>query len=507
MNERWRCRALLAVVAVLVVSAPAAPAHAAPAADAQASWSMVPQVKDANGDGFIDGDGGVPARGALSRQPSTRIVGAGNRIAQPHERLIGGALSWYLDDGGFPVRLDACDARGDEARWRVASAGRTVLATDWRRLTDRRCARIVTLPEGSYDLTLEVRTAGARDAETVPLEVRNILIVSLGDSYASGEGNPRNVRSWLRQGGSLTPYWDDDPCRRSVHAAPAQAALALERSSPRSSVTLVHLACSGATVDAGLLGPQVAAGQGSSQVEQAVALLGGREADLVLVSIGGNDVGFTSILQACALSSDCPVTRPPAGPLAGYPTVQAGVQAQTAALAGDLDRIAACLGGPSCVLADGRTVPALPLSASGRVLPPLYPDITRAVDGRACTYLTIPAQDFAWARGTILDPAPAVTYPYPLSRGGTATLSVAAGSLNGQLAGAGRLPGWQPVTGTWSASGTGPVGHGVCAGEEAWVFGFTGFTALPSASFHPNPTGQRVLADQLAQSAAAVVGP
>ena len=468
---------------------------------------MVPQAKDTNGDGFIDGDGGVPARGALSRQPSSRIVGEGNRIAQPHERLIGGALSWYLSDGGFPVRLDACDSRGNEARWRVTSTAGTVLVTEWRRLTDRRCARTVTLPEGRYDLTLEVRTPDARDSETVPLEVRNILIVALGDSYASGEGNPRNVRSWLREGGSFSAYWDDDPCRRSVHAAPAQAALALERASRESSVTLVHVACSGATVDAGILGPQTAAGQTSSQVEQASALMAGREADLVLLSIGGNDVGFTSVLQACALSSDCPVTRPPAGPLAGYPTVQAGVQAQTAALAGDLDRVAACLGGQACVLADGRTVPALLLADGAQVMPSLYPDITRAANGQACSYLTIPAQDFAWARGTILDPAPAPTYPYPLTRGGTATLSVAAGSLNGQLGASARLPGWRPVTGTWSASGAGPVGHGVCAGDESWVFGFTGFSALPSASFHPNPIGQQVLARQLEVSASALVAP
>ncbi len=43
---------------------------------------MVAQSKDANGDGFIDGDGGVPASGALSSRPSTTIVGEGNRVAQ-----------------------------------------------------------------------------------------------------------------------------------------------------------------------------------------------------------------------------------------------------------------------------------------------------------------------------------------------------------------------------------------------------------------------------------------
>ena len=70
-------------------------AGAAPAVGAEAravaQWSMIPQAKDANGDGIIDGDGGVPRRGALSLSPSTTFVGEGNRVAQPHERLIGGA--------------------------------------------------------------------------------------------------------------------------------------------------------------------------------------------------------------------------------------------------------------------------------------------------------------------------------------------------------------------------------------------------------------------------------
>jgi hypothetical protein len=34
------------------------------------------------------------------------------------------------------------------------------------------------------------------------------------------------------------------------------------------------------------------------------------------------------------------------------------------------------------------------------------------------------------------------------------------------------------------------------------VFGFTGFSGFPSASFHPNPTGQRVLGTAIAAAAA-----
>jgi lysophospholipase L1-like esterase len=302
------------------------------------------------------------------------------------------------------------------------------------------------------------------------------------------------VQSWLRRGGSLTPYWDDDACRRSARGAPALAARALEAASDRTSVTLVYLACSGASVDAGILGAQSSAGLQASQIEQAVQLLGDRPVDLVLLSIGGNDVGFTSVLESCALSTACPISRPRPGPLSGSPTVNAGVQARTAELAGDLDRIAACLGTGPCVLAGGRASAGVTLSADARILPTLYPDITRDAAGAPCTYLTIPSQDFAWARSTILSPAPPARYPYPVSTSRTVDLSVASGSLNQQLAAASRLAGWSPVVGTWSASGDSPVGHGVCAGDDAWVFGLTALSALPSASFHPNPAGQAVLA-------------
>ncbi len=497
--------ASLALVSAPPVAADEPRAKAEPRA--VANWSMVPQSKDANGDGFIDGDGGVPGSGALSSQPSNRLVGAGNRVAQPNERLIDGRLSWYLSPRGFPVRLDACSSRGDRFRWQVSTGGDTVLTTKWRSLARRECRQTVRLAEGDYRLTLEVQSGSRRDRVQVAATVRNILVVAMGDSYASGEGNPRNVRSWLRRGGAFTPYWDDDPCNRSTRAAPAQAALALEKASRTTSVTLLFVACSGATVDAGILGPQRTAGQTESQLEIATRLLNGRAADLVLLSVGGNDVGFTSVLETCARNSDCPTVPASSGPLAGYPSLQAGIQAQTAALAGDFDRVSACIGGPSCRLADGRTVPAMALADSGRVLPVLYPDITRAADGAPCSYLTIGQKDFAWARDTVLQPAPGNPYSYPLAGGGTATLSMAAGSLNQQVASTTRLDRWTPVTGAWSASGDSAAGHGLCAGDAAWVFAFTGFTALPSASFHPNPAGQAVMGREIAQAATGVLAP
>jgi lysophospholipase L1-like esterase len=496
------------VIAALIVAAgglaSATAAQAAAGVHAVPSWSMVPLAKDANGDGFIDGDGGVPRRGPLSAQPSGGIVGAGNHVAQPNERLIGGSLSWYLPEAGFPVRLDACASQGQRYRWTVRRIGADPLRTPWAALDRRHCARIITLPEGDADLSLEVRGPSRSDTASVPATVSNLLVLALGDSYASGEGNPRNVAAWIAGAAPFAPYWDEDSCRRSVRGAPAQAALRLERSSPASSVTLLYLACSGATVDQGVLGAQP--GQVASQLEQAARILGNRAVDIVIISVGGNDVGFGEILQTCALNANCPLSRASGPPLSAFPTVQDGVQAMTAALPGAFRRLAACLGGPSCSLADGRVVPPILLSPAARVLPTLYPDITRAADGRPCSYFTIPPGDFAWARSTILSPAPPPTYAYRLAGGGVTTLATSQGSLNQQVAATAALPGWAPVTGTWSASGDSPTGHGVCAGEQAWVFGVTTLSGFASASFHPNPMGQSVMADAILAAAVAPPG-
>lgn len=472
---------------------------AAPGPTARGEWSMVPQTKDADADGQIDGDGGVPVSGALSTQPAARFKGAGNRIAQPHERLIGGSLSWYLSPRGFPVELDACDSTGAEFRWRI-SGDQDTRTTKWRPLSRRTCSQDLTLPEGRYRLSLEVRSAGRTARMQMKADVRNILVVAMGDSYASGEGNPRNVEAWLRDGPPFSPYWDDDACNRSVLGAPSLAALALEQSSPRTSVTLVNVTCSGATVARGILGVQTAAAQTATQIEQAAAIIQGEEADVVLLSVGGNDVGFTSVLQACALSGNCPLTKPPSGVLQQYPTVQTGVQARTGQLPADYARIASCLGSDTCTLKDGRVVQDLPLAPDATVLPTMYPDITRAQDGEPCEYLTLAPSDFSWARSTILLPEPPRPYPYVTTGGRTVPLPMDAGSLNQVIASTFTLPGWQPVAGTWAASGDTAEGHGVCAGEQAWVFGVTLLAGFGSASFHPNPAGQVAMGRAIARA-------
>lgn len=469
-------------------------------------WSMEPLSKDTNNDGMIDGDGGVPSSGALTTQPATAMVGAGNHIAQPSERLIDGTTSWYLPSAGFPVRLDACRSTGRTYRWTAVQSGVQAGATPWRTLTRKTCTTSLDLPNGPTALTLEVASGATHATTVITANPRGLIVVALGDSYASGEGNPRNVQAWLRDGGPFRPYWDSDPCHRSVLGAPAQAALALERSSSTTSVEFIDLACAGATITEGILGAQRTAGQSSSQVEQAAALLGGRAADAVLLQVGGNDVGFASVLGACVLNTDCPLSRAQFPPLSAYRTVQDGIQTETGRLPAGYARIAACLGGTSCTLADGRRVAGVRMNPDGKVLPVMYPDLTRGANGAPCTYLTMSAGDFAWARDTMLVPDPAATYSYASTRG-PVSLSLAQGTLNSRIGQTGGQLGWAPVTGAWEASGTGPVGHGICAGAQAWVFGVTALAGFSSASFHPNPAGAAAMGRAIQAALVAVTRP
>jgi GDSL-like Lipase/Acylhydrolase family len=470
------------------------PAFAAKPAIAQGSWAMVDMTKDVNNDGVIDGDGGVPQSGALSLVPSTQIVGAGNHIAQPNERLIGGTTSWYLSPAGFPVALNACASTGSSYQWSIKSlANQAVTTLPKKQLTAKTCHIRATLPEGSYTFTLTVTSGTTSQSVDLPAQVKNIVFLVMGDSYASGEGNPRNVNAWMNEGGlfaTFRPYWDEAGCHRSVRSGPAMAALALEKTSPQTSVTLVDVSCSGATIRQGILGTQDRTSQ--SQVALAKTILGDQQVDVVSLSIGGNDIGFGSVLSACFSNANCPISKPGPGPLQSYPTLNAGVTDQTSKLPKAYADVAYCLA--------GRTCPNAPaLSPTATVLPSLYPDIARNSNGSICKYLTMTAEDFTWARTSMLNPTPPLSVAYQTTNQGTITLPIAS-TLNQQISNTSAL-GWKPVTGTWTRSGDSAIGHGICAGSQAWVFGVQLGGQMLSAAFHPNPAGQAQLAQAIFEAA------
>jgi lysophospholipase L1-like esterase len=152
---------------------------------------------------------------------------------------------------------------------------------------------------GSYKVQVN-STEGRRVLEgREEVTLADWLIVSLGDSVASGEGVPERA-------GFGRARWQDDQCHRSAYAGPAVAAWMLAKQNPRVTVTFVHLACSGATIRKGLIGrykgvagpifrpklpPQVSILNALARRQKPIA---------VLISIGANDVEFSKVVIACA---------------------------------------------------------------------------------------------------------------------------------------------------------------------------------------------------------------
>jgi lysophospholipase L1-like esterase len=125
---------------------------------------------------------------------------------------------------------------------------------------------------------------GAANLAPIPLTVgrqrAGVNAVVIGDSTAAGIGNRKLPKATK----------EDIACSRSADAY----ALALQ-SDVRFSV--LNLACSSATIAAGLLGPQTAGGlRVPPQVGRLQSIT---SASVVIVSIGANDIGWSDFLRLC----------------------------------------------------------------------------------------------------------------------------------------------------------------------------------------------------------------
>lgn len=150
---------------------------------------------------------------------------------------------------------------------------------------------------------------GYSPAPADPNPDADVRIVALGDSFISGEG----AGTFLD--GTNAVGDDRNECRRAPTAHPYLLATEL-------GAGLDFLACSGAkTVDltecgqmergpercrpAEEWGPADASTPGYRPQLLALSPAQAAEADVVLLSIGGNDVGFSTIVQACLLPRSC----------------------------------------------------------------------------------------------------------------------------------------------------------------------------------------------------------
>jgi lysophospholipase L1-like esterase len=225
--------------------------------------------------------------------------------------------------------------------WRVGSAA-AVLAP-----CDEAVALDIPYPAGA---AVSVNVEGEQPVST-DIAVRDLLIAGLGDSFASGEGNPNMPVVFTNETRTKNVYpkraisdargnaqWTDELCHRSLYSHQLRAALQIAIENPQTSVTFLGYSCSGAAIEEGILEPQryvtyqalnrngddgdVRAVSGGKRDTQLFWLLSDiclkkpekldgtwicpdrafrRNVDYLFLSIGGNDIGFSDLVTWVSL--------------------------------------------------------------------------------------------------------------------------------------------------------------------------------------------------------------
>lgn len=318
---------------------------------------------------------------------------------------------------------------------------------------------------------------------------------------------------------ALTPVWQDERCHRSANAGSAQAALRLEQMDPRTSVTFVHIACSGAEVANGFIGryagietpdppPDCAAAPTAClppQAEEAAALAGDREIDALYASIGGNDAHFGPIVTTCMALQPCYEAPPTLDPL--FATLIAKVCVVTVFWIDDCSDFLTGLGPTETAqelldegivklrgegdedglydqMAEKLGTEIADLSA-GRVYLSEYPNPSEDDDGSYCEFdaldplATLPGwsdDETVWVDEEMLDRS-------------------VSGRLNDTVADATAEHGWNFVTGVYDAF----AGHGYCATDHWFVRLQESFVSQGNhnGTAHPATAGYRAYRDQI----------
>ena len=367
-------------------------------------WSMPQRARDTNNDGLIDA--GPPPGGYTPSSWSVTLDACGS---QPGHKTIS-QYKWEVQ--GLPEQVTSnCQHTINVPREAVYPTKLTVMLNDGTSVTANREVKVV-----------------------------DRFIAVMGDSYASGEGDPQTFIQWGSDSVIAWPTWDDVRCHRSMYAASARAARIMELQDPHSSVTYLSRACSGATIAQGILGGYkgIETSPGAPnlppQLQQVRSIVGNARIDDLLISIGGNDVGFANIIAACITGLDCSADQALANDFnasvaalqtSGYPAMRTAIEDSSTGLNADSTFITE------------------------------YPDFTTDSSGNRCEYMggdilwpfSINKTEADWAAGTVL-----------------ATLT---NTLKGQVDAA-KAAGldWTYVGGVQDAwTKTGQYGHGYCVGD------------------------------------------
>ena len=293
--------ATLLLTGLAVPAAIAAPPDGMPVADF--AWSMAERTRGITNTGFkpdLNVDH-LMIEGPVAGQPG----------------LYGGVSSVPLDEinpaDGYEVTLDGCGSTGNITQydWRIDGV---------REAKGKECSLTTKLQEGDYLVSLAVNGGGRVSTLEQTITVKDYVVVSMGDSYSSGEGNPTqydpsqpdstldealadNGLGWSEGG-----KWDYANCHRSTRSGQANAAVDAERADPHSSITFIYVACSGAQIENGILGIKDG-NLGGAEVPQAkqahdLVIANGRDIDAVVLGIGGNDIGFVPIVAEGIIQVD-----------------------------------------------------------------------------------------------------------------------------------------------------------------------------------------------------------
>lgn len=433
-------------------------------------WSMPAMARDGNGDGRID-----------------KYID-GNRSAD------------VPADGRYDVRLDACSGPVPSQYryiWNMVGPGGLT-----RTATHDRCAGTVRLEEGPWTITLKTKRSESEVAVKQgndKIKVRNHLVVSLGDSYASGEGNPDGTIHV--EGRPDKPKWMNRDCHRSAKAASALAAVELEQATNKSSVTFIHLACSGGTIPKGLIGSYDGAeDDGRSprpQLTHARDLVNGQKPDAVVISIGGNDAAFAGIIETCIKWLNC--WRQEADIEGKTGRLHSVSQQLLRRLTGRYAALRFCFeSGRLCSLSG--VVAEKPLKVPARKIIHLgYPDLTKGQSGQYCDDIIstsgagIRADEYEWADKVVLSGQDNTTAV--LTEKGDKQLPLTEDGLNPQIAGM-AAHGWKPVLGHYADFRT----HGYCADDKSWIRSLSQSERMQNnekGAFHPNGKGHLNMATHL----------
>src|ERR1700754_218646 len=240
---------------------------------------------------------------------------------------VGATCAWTFDDGDGPPRQQTFDCN-EPVNLRARYGKPTTASVD-----------VSSGPDAPQRVTTEIM-------------VRDIFIAGLGDSIASGEGNPDRAIALADEGFCFRSYlgtaaaqyyrpsragykggraceapdlltvwqrhsalWLNPACHRSLYSYQTHTALALAVRYPHIAVTYLPLACTGATIADGLFGSQGARecppsksnapcrGTVNGQIAELREALTAaqrrqpeRRLDLVLLSIGANDIYFSGLV-------------------------------------------------------------------------------------------------------------------------------------------------------------------------------------------------------------------